>query len=219
MAGTKGDKTVMKGLISRYLYYFGENHVIDSIYYLLPLQKELFIRKYSRRTIKSYIRITRNSLLFSEKKPRKIEKKELNVALYYVVNQKRALNPLKFSYEEALKKEFIFEIKHLKKDKRLPVGLNKKRILNATSNIKHEVILMLMYSGGLVVGEFIKLRVEDINSNRKLIHIRASKGGKASYTFIFVYLPNVGLYPRWSDMNKSAKIRWKNIMRGLKWNQ
>jgi len=41
-----------------------------------------------------------------------------------------------------------------------------------------------MYSGGLRVGEIIKLRVEDIDSNRKLIYIRASKGRKDRYTLL-----------------------------------
>ena len=59
-----------------------------------------------------------------------------------------------------------------------------KKILNATSNIKQKAILMLMYSGGLRVGEIIKLRPEGIDSNRKLIHIRASKGRKDRYTLL-----------------------------------
>jgi len=69
----------------------------------------------------------------------------------------------------------------------LPVGSGKeevKRILNATFNIKHKAILMLMYSGGLRVGEIIRLRPEDIDANRKLIHIRASKGRKDRYTLL-----------------------------------
>ena len=46
--------------------------------------------------------------------------------------------------------------------------LNKK-ILQITENIKHKAILMLMYSGGLRVGEVVRLRPEDIDANRKLI--------------------------------------------------
>jgi len=41
-----------------------------------------------------------------------------------------------------------------------------------------------MYSGGLWVGEIIRLRPEDIDANRKLIHIRASKGRKDRYTLL-----------------------------------
>jgi len=35
----------------RKLQFFGENPVVDPYFYLIPLQKELSIRKYSRRTI------------------------------------------------------------------------------------------------------------------------------------------------------------------------
>jgi len=49
------------------------------------------------------------------------------------------------------------------------------KILDGTPNIKHKVILMLMYSAGLRVGEVIKLRSEDIDTNRKLIRIRRAK--------------------------------------------
>ena len=41
-----------------------------------------------------------------------------------------------------------------------------------------------MYSGGLWAGEIIRLRPEDIDANRKLIHIRASKGRKDRYTLL-----------------------------------
>ena len=41
-----------------------------------------------------------------------------------------------------------------------------------------------MYSGELRVGEVIRLRPEDIDTNRKLIHIRASKGRKDRYTLL-----------------------------------
>ena len=77
--------------------------------------------------------------------------------------------------------EGFSEIMTPKKDKKLPVVLSKekvKRILNVASNIKHKAILMLIYSGGLWVGKVIRLRLEDIDSNRKLIYIRASKGRK-----------------------------------------
>jgi site-specific recombinase XerD len=41
-----------------------------------------------------------------------------------------------------------------------------------------------MYSGGLRVGEVVRLKPEDIDTNRKLIHIRASKGRKDRYTLL-----------------------------------
>ena len=98
------------------------------------------------------------------------------------------INALKFYYGEVLEKNFIFEVKRPKKDKKLPVVLSKekvKRILDVTTNIKHKAILMLMYSGGLRVGEIVRLKLENIDHERSLIHIKGSKGRKDRYT-IFV---------------------------------
>jgi len=43
---------------------------------------------------------------------------------------------------------------------------------------------MLAYSAGLRVSEVVRLRVEDIDSKRWMIHIRASKGRKDRYTVL-----------------------------------
>ena len=43
---------------------------------------------------------------------------------------------------------------------------------------------MLMYSAGLRVSEVVKLKPEDIDMRRKLIHIRGAKGRKDRYTML-----------------------------------
>ena len=58
------------------------------------------------------------------------------------------------------------------------------QILSSVSNIKHKVILMLIYSGGLRVSEVVKLKPEEIDIQRKLIHIRGAKGRKDRYTML-----------------------------------
>jgi len=65
----KGVKTMMEG--------FGENLTIDPYLHLEPLQKELSIRRYSKRTIKSYMRYNRDFLLFTGKKPEEIEDEDI----------------------------------------------------------------------------------------------------------------------------------------------
>jgi integrase len=59
-----------------------------------------------------------------------------------------------------------------------------EEILDTTTNIKHKAILMLMYSGGLRVGEVVTLKPEDIDSQRSLIHIKESKGRRDRYTIL-----------------------------------
>lgn len=79
------------------------------------------------------------------------------------------------------------DVKRPRKDKKLPVVLSEEEvaeILSDVDNIKHKAILMLMYSGVLRVGEVIKLKPEDIDANRKLIRIKASKGRKDRYTLL-----------------------------------
>jgi site-specific recombinase XerD len=183
-----------ENLISKLQALFGENLIIDPHFYLMPLQKELSIRKYSKRTIKSYMRFNRDFLLFAGKPAEEIKNEDIKKYLYHMVEQKKVatstlniiINALKFYYGEILKKDFIFEVKRPRKDKKLPVVLSKEeihKILNAHSNIKHRSILMLIYSAGLRVGEVVKLKPEDIDSERGLIHIKGSKGRKIYDSF------------------------------------
>ena len=161
------------------LQFFGENLVVDPYFYPIPLQMELSIRKYLGRIINSYVRINRHSLLFCGKRPVEIEKKVAASILNIIINAS------KFYYEEVLKKNFI-HIKRPKNDKKLPVLLSReevKRILDVITNIKHKVI-MLMYSGGLRVGEVVRLKPEDIDSERSLIHIKGSKRRMDRYTIL-----------------------------------
>ena len=51
---------------------------------------------------------------------------------------------------------------------------------------------MLVYSAGLRVGEVVKLRVENIDSDRMLIHIRSAKGRKDRQQGILAYQPESG---------------------------
>ena len=77
------------GLIEKLQKLFGENLIIEPCFYLILLQKELSIRKYSRRTIKSYTRINRDFLLFAVKKPEKIKNEDIKKYLYYMAEDKK----------------------------------------------------------------------------------------------------------------------------------
>ena len=44
--------------------------------------------------------------------------------------------------------------------------------------------MLLTYSGGLRLGEVVRLKVGDIDSDRNLIHIRQAKGRKDRYTLL-----------------------------------
>ena len=92
------------------------------------------------------------------------------------------MNALKFYYEQVLYKEkFFWEIPRPKKPFLLPRFFNKEEIadiINATDNLKHKVMLMLTYSGGLRVSEVVSLRTYNVDSKRMCIFIESAKGKK-----------------------------------------
>jgi len=66
-----------EGIISKLQNLFDENILIDSYFHLMSLRKELLIRKYSRRTIKSYMKYNRDFLLFSGKEPKNVDDEDI----------------------------------------------------------------------------------------------------------------------------------------------
>src|SRR5215472_8827375 len=52
------------------------------------------------------------------------------------------------------------------------------RLIEAAGNLQARAILMALYSTGLRRRELVRLRVEDIDSERMMIHVRKGKGGK-----------------------------------------
>jgi integrase/recombinase XerD len=74
------------------------------------------------------------------------------------------------------------------KNKKLPNYYSREEItkrINATANIKHKAMIMLMFSGGFRISELLDLKPEDILSDVMQIHIRESKGGKDRYTILY----------------------------------
>lgn len=53
-----------------------------------------------------------------------------------------------------------------------------KEILNAPINIKHKAMLSLIYACGLRCGELLSLKLNDIDSDRMILHIKNAKGKK-----------------------------------------
>ncbi len=167
----------------------------QSLHDFEDLKRELLSRKYSYRTVKGYLYYNRDFLGFVKKQPSEINDSDIKDYLLYLAEEKQsatstlnqAINALKFYYVSMLKKKFIYEVKRPRKDKKLPVVLSKEevaKILSSVDNIKHRAILMLVYSAGLRVGEVVKLKPEDIDSKRMLIHIKGAKGRKDRYTLL-----------------------------------
>jgi len=163
--------------------------------FLKDLRREMVSRKYSPKTIKAYTHYNKDFLEFISKGTDNIREEDIKDFLFHLVEEKKvatstlnsAINALKFYYGTILKKNFAYEVKRPRKDKKLPVVLSKEevaKILSAVDNIKHKAILMLVYSAGLRVSEVVKLKPEDIDSKRNLIRVKGAKGRKDRYTLL-----------------------------------
>jgi len=106
-----------------------------------------------------------------------IEKKKASEARVHTV-----INALKYYFEQIrLNPKMFIEVPRPKKPIQLPSVWSQqtvKELLSASSNLKHQTILMLGYAAGLRVSEIASLKVEDIDSSRMVIYVRRAKGKK-----------------------------------------
>lgn len=170
------------------------------------LERELKIRKFSRKTVQSYLYYNRKFLDFAsrrtkkgfgagvKKSPREVNNLDIKRYLEHLVDRKLsgstlnlAINALKFYYAGILKRRFFFDIKHVKKNKKLPVVLSKdevKRMIEVTDNPKHKFLIQFLYATGLRVSEVVRMRMSNIDLDRKMVLVRQGKGGKDRYTIL-----------------------------------
>jgi site-specific recombinase XerD len=96
--------------------------------------------------------------------------------------QNQFVNALKLFYSKIEKQVINPElIMRPRGEKKLPNVLSKeevKKILESLQNIKHKAMLSLIYACGLRRGELLRIKPQDILSDRKLLHIKQSKGKK-----------------------------------------
>lgn len=99
-----------------------------------------------------------------------------------------AVSATKFCLQHVLKKGHVaVDVPRPKKQQKLPSVLSQDeviRIFEAVQNIKHKAILSVVYSSGLRLGEVVRLKVNDIDRERMVIHIKQGKGRKDRYTVL-----------------------------------
>jgi site-specific recombinase XerD len=161
---------------------------------LYNLERELKIRGFSQKTIKSYCLYNRLFLTFIQKSPKEVKNDDIKKYLQNLKNSGAAnstlnvaINALKFYYSQILRRRFFFDIKHAKKSNYLPVVLSPEEIdkmIDAITNPKHKFLISLMYAAGLRVSELIKIKMRDIDLDRKMLRVCQGKGRKDRYTLL-----------------------------------
>lgn len=160
------------------------------------IDEHLKLKGYSNKTIKSYRNNVIRFLNHVDKLPEQIINGDIKEYMLYLLEEQdsshsyvnQALSAIKLYFKEILNRnDIIFNLPRPKKENKLPEILSKEevgRILNNIENIKHKAILYLVYSSGLRVGEVVRLKVNDIDEDRMLVHVVQGKGRKDRYTLL-----------------------------------
>jgi len=154
-------------------------------------KEHLSVQRYSPNTIKTYCDCFKEFInYYNTKELGDINQPEIISYLRYLVEercisksyQNQAINAIKFYYEKVLRgQRKVYYIERPRQDKSLPDVLSEEEvasIIQSIANPKHKAMIMLTYSAGLRVGELLRLKVKDIDSDRMQVIIKNGKGNK-----------------------------------------
>lgn len=94
---------------------------------------------------------------------------------------KHTVYGLRYYFRHIGQEKRAIDLPSLKKASKLPVVLNLRELrelFHTPALLKHRILLMLAYSGGLRAQELCNLKIADIDFERMSIHIRQGKGNK-----------------------------------------
>ena len=160
------------------------------------MEQDLKLKGVSPATIRNYLLYCRKFAAFFMRSPEDLGAAEVRTFLLHQIeveqlayaSYRQVYAALKFLYNVTLKRpEAVKGISHPKRPKTLPVILSPEevlRILAAVRSVKHKAIMATAYAAGLRISEVCGLRLADIDSQRRRLHIRAGKGKKDRYVML-----------------------------------
>jgi integrase/recombinase XerD len=153
------------------------------------MQKYLDEVRYSGRTNGTYLALLELYFkYFNDRDPLTISMEEISEFVYdfivtngYSVSyQNQMISAIKTFYRISGRTRIDLElIERPRRSRALPKVFSKeevKRILNATRNNKHKLLLWIIYSCGLRRSEVTNIRLSDLDRDRGIVHIREGKG-------------------------------------------
>src|SRR3989344_4962197 len=152
------------------------------------VKRECKRRRYSNKTIKTYLYCINRFLRFIKRGINTISKKDVRLFLEYLSEKGKSGNTMntyhmaiRFLFEDILDKRIWIDIKYSKVPEKLPIILSKeevKKLFNAINNEKHRLMVQVMYSACLRVSELVNLKVEDLDIEKNYGFVRQGKGNK-----------------------------------------
>lgn len=153
------------------------------------LLDELARRNYSPRTVEAYLAGLLRCVRFTGLAPDQLSPDDLRRFQLHLIAQgvswsqfNQAACALRFFYSHVLcRPDFLPHVPFARLPKKLPVILSPdevRRLLAAVGGDRDRLMLRVAYGCGLRLGEVLRLRVADLDSDRGILWVRAGKGGK-----------------------------------------
>ena len=152
--------------------------------------EELERRNYSANTVRSYIRTVEDLARYFKRRPDRLGPEHIRQYQAHLFrDRKLAANTvaqrvaaLRFFYIQTLGQEWNLDrAPYPKRPRRLPNILSPQqvaRLINAADSAFHRMIVMTLYATGVRRAELTQLRIQDIDSERMVVHVRGGKGRK-----------------------------------------
>ncbi|MBV8829977.1 MAG: site-specific integrase [Acidobacteriaceae bacterium] len=149
--------------------------------------QELQRRDYSQTAVTDYIRTVTDFAKYFQCAPDQLGPEEIRAYQLHLLNDRKQrprtvgaqTAALRFFFCKRLKRNYpIEEVPYPRAPRKLPIILTQEeavRLIDSASNLFHRAMLMTLYSTGMRRAELCHLKVEDIDSNRMIIHIRHGK--------------------------------------------
>jgi site-specific recombinase XerD len=161
------------------------------------IRKEMQVRNYSPLTVRAYLSHLRAFVRHHyPRHPRELSEADIRDYLIYLLTEKKrpastvnqAYNALRLLYVDLYDKPMVMQdLPRPQKESKLPDVLSEdevRQIFRVIHNLKHRIMIMMAYACGFRVSELVSLRLEDIDVQRGLIHVRGAKGKKDRYTIL-----------------------------------
>jgi integrase/recombinase XerD len=162
------------------------------------MTEDMRLRHMSERTIETYLDQVAHFAAYFKRPPDQLAAEHVREYLLHLIEHKHAASSsvnvarsaLRFFYRVTLGREEVVARSAVgvsRRERKLPTVLSPEevaRLLEAVRDPRYRLAMMVAYASGLRLSEILHLRVEDIDSHRNVIRVRAGKGAKDRYTLL-----------------------------------
>jgi site-specific recombinase XerD len=156
------------------------------------MTEDLKLKNYAPPTRSEYLRCAKQFAAYHMRSPAEMGEREIRDFLLALAFERKGVETLKmhiaalkFLYGTTLRRpEEIVALPWPKVPHRLPEilsGTEVDQLLGAVEPLLYRAVVMTAYGSGLRIREACSLRVDDVDSKRKLIHVRDGKRARDRY--------------------------------------